>query len=151
MTNLDYTPKDVERFWNKVAIDANSDLCWEWQAGTTRKGYGWFKFNKYTGMNSQRAAWIMTNGYIENGLEVCHSCDNRKCCNPKHLFLGTHLENMKDMTSKNRFIHKITYEQAIEIRELYATGNTTQQKLADKFGVCITQIHRIIHYKRWNR
>jgi hypothetical protein len=92
-------PLDV-RFWNLVNIRGEND-CWEWKASLDTKGYGQFNINgKMNG--SHRIAWILTNGEISGNLNVCHHCDNPKCCNPKHLFLGTQADNMLDMMLKKR-------------------------------------------------
>jgi hypothetical protein len=53
-------------------------------------------------MQAHRLSWLVNVGEIPEGMHVLHKCDNRPCCNPKHLFLGTNLDNIKDRVSKNR-------------------------------------------------
>ena len=93
-----------ERFWKRV--DKNGE-CWNWTHRKTRDGYGYVKkFNTVTGRWSytyvHRLSWELANGPIPDGLFVCHHCDNPSCVRPSHLFVGTHLDNMKDRSAKGR-------------------------------------------------
>lgn len=93
----------MERFFNKIH---KTDYCWNWTA-SLRSGYGAFKFNGKMQV-AHRMSWMLHFGDIPNDLCVCHKCDNRKCVNPNHLFLGTHSDNMKDCYEKGRMILPIT-------------------------------------------
>lgn len=95
-------PPLSDRFWSKVQ-KLGPNECWNWTAAVRRKdeGYGAFWFNRRHHPAS-RIAWILTHGDINHGLVVCHKCDNPRCCNPNHLFLGTPKENDTDRVLKNR-------------------------------------------------
>jgi len=91
------------RFWNKVR---KTETCWIWIAGCRGKtGYGSFKLDGKT-QDTHRVSWIIHFGQIPNDLWVLHTCDNRKCVNPTHLFLGTPKVNHDDMVAKGRKIHR---------------------------------------------
>lgn len=105
-------------------------------------------------------AYELTYGPIPEGLCCCHKCDNTSCVNPSHLFLGTNQDNSSDMVSKDRTFKpkgekhsqaKLTEEQVIEIRRLYALENhMTQEKIAILFGVNRATVEYIVNRKRWN-
>lgn len=89
-----------ERFWANVKR-GNSDECWEWQRSTS-DGYGHMTYEKRY-IIAHRAAYEFTYGAIPDGLFVLHRCDNRRCCNPDHLWLGTNRDNVLDSVSKGRW------------------------------------------------
>ncbi len=152
-----YTPEQrIAAFWNKIAFTANPDKCWEWQ-GCLEGGYGRFRYEGKM-ILSHRLVWTLINGEIPNDLWVLHKCDNRKCCNPKHLFLGTRLDNMEDMWNKGRqagaasdkhWNCKLTPEQIRAIRDEYNTGTTSHRKLAAKYGMTHSHIGKIVRLKSW--
>jgi hypothetical protein len=83
--------------------------CHIWQASLNRQGYGQMSFRgRPAGVH--RLAWILKHGPIARGLYVCHRCDERRCCNPDHMFLGSHTENMADMKTRNRGRWRIRME-----------------------------------------
>jgi hypothetical protein len=105
-------------------------------------------------------AYKLTNGPIPEGLGILHKCDNPSCCNPAHLFAGTHAENMADMFAKGRrdnstfrgsknSLAKLNEAQVVAIREEYAKGSVTYKQLAIKYGVSISTIATVIYRTAW--
>lgn len=142
-----------ERFESKFT---KSDGCWEWTAGKFWDGYGSFRVAERK-QKAHRVAYQLYVGEIPEGLCVCHHCDNRKCVNPAHLFLGTSNENMRDRDNKGRVASgeksgraKLTEEQVIEARARYKDGVHIVD-LAKEFGVAQSTMSYIVHHLRWTK
>ena len=139
-----------KRFWEKVDIKSK-DECWNWKASCTH-GYGYF-WNGEVTENAHRTSWIIHNGSIPKGLLVLHKCDNRKCVNPNHLYLGTHSDNNYDRAMRNPNgqgggTPKFDSENVRIIKKLYSTGKYTQMSLAFMFNCSCHIIYRVIRSKK---
>lgn len=142
-----------KRFWSRVDVKGPKD-CWLWKGSVQVKtGYGKYKLNGNT-TSSHRIAFFIAFGAIGEGVKICHRCDMRLCCNPNHLFRGSHQDNMADMVAKGRQYRppkgedhhnaKLTNEQSQKVRELSAMG-FSQRKIATLFGVSRGVVQYAIH------
>jgi hypothetical protein len=109
--------------------------CWVWNRAT-RQGYGAFGWLG-TVYDVHRLSYALYNGQEPGELQVLHQCDNRPCCNPQHLFLGTQKDNIDDMYTKQRQASKLTPEQVIEIR---GRRGENQSALGREFAVSQSMI-----------
>lgn len=132
--------------------------CWDWNGSLKGKnGYGTIKSGKDENMMAHRFSWQVNFGPIPEGLYVCHNCDNRRCTNPQHLFLGTHEDNLRDMISKNRnrgavgernIKAVLGNQKVLEIRNLLNSGISIKD-IAEKFDVAFNTIFKIKTNKTW--
>jgi hypothetical protein len=91
----------VEAFWSKVDVRGPGE-CWEWKGYRDKRGYGRFGINRRVVLAHRFALELSEGLPLEAGECSCHHCDNPPCCNPAHLFRGTHAENMHDCKAKGR-------------------------------------------------
>lgn len=163
------------RFWSHVDKSGGPDACWPWQRAVRPDGYGKFHVGTHAAGTrrcdyAHRSAWELTNGTIPNGLCVCHHCDNKRCCNPSHFFLGTIADNTRDAAKKGRLPRglrngqhtkpertargerhgcaKLSADDVSSIRTSYENGYT-QIQLATAFNVSQAQISKIVRRESW--
>ncbi len=134
--------------------------CWEYTGQIDHKGYGRRTFTidrKKSKKPVSQIAYILWNGEIIDNKYVCHTCDNRKCFNPKHLWLGTAKENLEDMIKKGRGSNrkgennpksKLTIADVINIRNNYENG-VSMSCMAREKNVTTACIDYICKRKTW--
>ena len=149
---MPHTIKDLDVIM-KQSVDrsAGTNSCWPWIRGTS-SGYGRFHLNGQM-VYAHRAAYFLTRGTWPEC--VLHHCDNRRCCNPRHLFSGDRPTTMADCLRKGRqskgsarWNAKLTEEQVMQIQVLAFLGAKTGE-LAKQFGVSPATISEIRHGKSW--
>ena len=145
----------IERFHEKWELNPENG-CWEWTASLDGGGYGQIKRpGERRQIKASRLSYIIHYGDIQDAMFVCHTCDNRLCVKPSHLFLGTASDNSQDMKQKGRHTHgvtghshKLTDDKVRQIHKLYTEG-VSQGELGRIYGVGQQTIWKIIHGKRW--
>jgi predicted DNA-binding protein (UPF0251 family) len=160
----------VSRFAAQVDSSGGPDACWPWLASLNCRGYGRFHAGGVAGRNllAHRVAFELAIAPLR--ANACHRCDFRPCCNPRHLFDGTQLDNIRDAQSKGRIasgdlhgmrLHpesrargeahhaaKLTADDVIAARLSAASGETFTS-IADRLGVSRTTISEIANGGKW--
>lgn len=153
MVDFIVTPEFEQRFWQRVQRGA-PDVCWLWLAGLGAKGYGrpWVNGKRIC---AHRVAYRLACGPFDDAVSVCHRCDTPACCNPAHLFPGTHADNMRDMATKGRSARgerhgrrKLTLDDVRMIRARCASGEATGEVALD-YGLNALHVWKIITRRSW--
>ena len=133
----------IEHRLRRLSTPNPKTNCWEI---TPSKGheYGLIRYN-YRIYQTHKLSYMIFVGPVPEGMMVLHKCDNPRCINPSHLFLGTNHDNMIDREEKGRGQATIPDSVANEIRAEYAGKKTPMWKLANRYGVSATTINSIIH------
>lgn len=162
----------MERFWSKVKL-ASKSVCWDWQASTEkRNGYGQFGVGDGRWDRAHRVAWRLVHGEIPEGMCVLHTCDNRRCVNPNHLYLGTKKSNAQDRERRGRSNHatgerhgrhthpgqtsgsrngraKLDEHAVRELLQKHFKQGTTKAALAREYNLSRTTVGHIVSGKLW--
>jgi hypothetical protein len=149
-----YAKRSVrERFRDKW-LPRPRTRCWIWIGGSDEKGYGRIGTVGRKTSLATRVSWELHNGPITEGLWVLHRCDNPRCVNPEHLFLGNHQDNMDDQVRKGRQtvgerngMAKLTWCTVMEIRQ----SDERAVDIAKRLNISQAAISQIRSYQRWNK
>lgn len=156
----------ITKFWSRIK---KTDSCWPWIGGTNDRGYGVVCIGNDK-VYAHRFSFVLNIGRIPEFICACHSCDNPPCCNPDHLFLGTHLDNMTDAETKGRFKHseehirkitvaiprgdhhscsKVTGEMVRDIRNRFSDRLTPLAYISREYGLSAMSVSDILRGKTW--
>lgn len=155
INGIDYTNKGVKN----ILYTENDNECWECFSHSKKGGNN----NSYVSIRAygkqtylHRESYRTYNGEIPSGMVIMHTCDNPKCCNPKHLKIGTHKDNVDDKVSKNRHTFgetngmcKLKKEEVLQILEYKKMGNT-EQKISELIKTSKSNVHNILSGKTWS-
>lgn len=140
------------RLWENVD---KSDGCWLWTGAVERYGYPIMQRNGKT-VRVHRFIYEMFNSQIPAGMDLCHHCDTPRCVRPDHLFVGTRLDNVRDMVNKgrhccgaNHYQTPLTDQQVLDIRQKYSDGGVTYRQLGSAYRVSPSSIGQIIRRESW--
>ena len=148
--------KAIGLFKNKIKKSIGGDNeCWIWKHSLTSRGYGMIQWGGKIYM-THRIAFFINRGYDPSPLCVCHTCDNRACNNPKHLFAGTNRDNQMDKVSKGRQFKgenhpraKLTEAQVRQIRVFSEVDGISKARIGRWFGVTDVMVGLIVRRKAW--
>lgn len=148
------SPRTLERrLLSEIYIDDNQ--CWNWKGTFAPSGYGTITVEGKTKMVHRVSYEFHSGETIPTGMMVCHKCDNRGCINPSHLYIGTHNDNMRDMSDSDILKGEknpksiLTQGQVMEIKQLIRERKVVYRKIAERYGVSRQAIKDIASGRTW--
>lgn len=146
-----FPPDQRARFWARVG-QGHEDACWPWNGPRSRLGYGHYSLRSGN-HRAHRVAYMLTKGPIPADLHVLHSCDNRGCCNPKHLDAGTVQQNNAHRDAQLKCTkgekHHSARLKEFQVFEILAQPNESSTVLAKRYGVYSSAISDIRRGETW--
>lgn len=128
--------------------------CWEWKGSFDKDGYAILGVKNKKYRRAARVSWFLSYGKMPDGF-ICHTCENKFCTNPLHLFVGDAKQNSRDLVEKRLQLYgekngssKLTKENILNIRKLAING-TSSKELAIVYNVAFSTIRRILTNKTW--
>lgn len=143
---------EVARFWSRVEVRKRNQ-CWPWRYGSTKDGYGEYRIGDSSGDVSSRVAYRIATGPIPNGMVVRHTCDNRLCCNPSHLVIGTHADNVADRVARGRSAKGESHGKSVlneMLVRVIRSSPLSDKYFADRLGVHEDTIRDVRSRKTWS-
>lgn len=135
-----------QRFEDKFE-EGQPDECWLWQASTMTSGHGYFDQT-----SAHRIAYELEHGEVPDDAHVLHKCGTRHCVNPRHLYVGSHDDNMQDRLDDGNYARgeaatrgKLTVDEVRQIR----SADATYGELADQYDVSKRTINDIVNHNTW--
>ena len=147
----------IRSFLDEWTCPEPNSGCYLWTRSVDSYGYGHVQYNGRLVL-AHRLSWELANGISPGKAHVLHSCDTPPCCNPMHLALGSHLENMRDALAKGRAARLagsangraiLTPSSVNQIRETYRNGELRQKDIAALYGIGQSHVSRIVREESW--
>ena len=139
---------EAERFWSHVDKSGGGGSCWSWLKGLSERGYGMFMTCSRRSVRAHRFSYELEYGTIPAGMYVLHSCDNRRCVNPRHLTVGDQAENMAQASARHR-ANNSRGAVSIDVIRAVRRAEGAHREIAQRFSISPASVSRIRNRVVW--